>query len=117
MDLTFKSNEESWETLMKENERMRTLTRHSQDLWKAQQSTLAISSCGCWIFLLIFNATIGGWAFDYCLMALGGVNLPWYVDGLCGLILAQIIVPLWLILFIMSYFVVYPIWHLTLVGG
>lgn len=46
------------------------------------------------LIILPFNLIIGGLTFQYCLWAIFGKDVPWYLDALAGLFLAEFTCPL-----------------------
>jgi hypothetical protein len=49
-----------------------------------------LSRCGC---ILLFNLIIGPLMNHYCFGLYFGIDLPWWGDILCGLVLAEILFP------------------------
>lgn len=67
-------------------------------------------SCTC--FMMIMNVLLGGVTFNYCLNAILGKDVPWYVDGICGLFVGGVTVPLTIILWILNQCgLVFPLIH------
>lgn len=64
-------------------------------------------SCGCMLLVLIFNVLIGGWSIDYLLWVFLEKNIPFWADGLIGLILGELSVPLAVVVAILRYFGVF----------
>lgn len=60
------------------------------------------SGCGCLITVLLFNFILGGVSFDYCLWYIFDKNIPWIADVVCGVILAEITVPLMIVCWILN---------------
>lgn len=52
-------------------------------------------------------ATIGGICFDYCLFKLFQKDVPWFIDGICGLVASEIVIPLAIILWLLSFFIAF----------
>ena len=111
MDLTLNQGEECWETLLKKENIMSR--RQLPNLATEESLAYAGGYCGCWVFLLILSSVVGGIAFDYDLWAILGANVPWYIDALCGLIIGPITITIAIILFVLSYFIPFPIWHIA----
>jgi hypothetical protein len=57
--------------------------------------------CGCWTIVMLINALIGGWSFDYCLYSILGKDIPWFGDMICGLFLGEVTVPLAIVCWVM----------------
>lgn len=56
---------------------------------------------GCAVLVILFNLFIGAVTFDYALYSLFGKDVPWYADMICGLVLAQITVPVAIVCWIL----------------
>lgn len=67
------------------------------------------AGCGCFLLIALFNLTIGAVCFDYCLWGFFGVDIPWYADVLCGLFTGEVVVPLAVVLWIISWFATLPL--------
>jgi hypothetical protein len=65
-------------------------------------------SCGCLIFVLLINAVVGGFCFDYTLNACFAKDIPWYADAFCGMILGEIIVPAAIVCWVLHFFISTP---------
>jgi hypothetical protein len=55
--------------------------------------TLAGGWCGCVVFILILNLTLGAFCFDYSLYSIVGKDIPWTLDAVCGLFLGEFTIP------------------------
>ena len=58
---------------------------------------------GC-LTVIVFNCTVGGLCFHYCLQQLLAKNIPWYADAFCGLFAGEVAVPLALVLWVLACF-------------
>lgn len=58
--------------------------------------------CGLMLLFLVFNALVGGWSINYCIAWFGGNTLPLLIAGIIGLFLAEVSVPLALILMLIG---------------
>jgi hypothetical protein len=65
--------------------------------------------CGCALLILVINLLLGGFCFDYCFWAIFGKDIPWYGDMICGLFLGEFVLPLSVVLWILSFFLVLPL--------
>lgn len=65
-----------------------------------QESSVA---CGCWLLILLFNLALGGWSVDV-ILGLFEKDIPWYGDLLIGLIVAELSVPVALVIVILQFF-------------
>lgn len=61
-------------------------------------------SCLLIILILLFNVILGGFCFDYSLYAILGKDIPWYGDAICGFVSGEIVVPLAIVLWVLSWF-------------
>lgn len=61
--------------------------------------TYITTQLGCLLLVLIFNLCVGGWSVDYILKFLGR-DVPFIVDALIGLFVAQLSVPIAVVLWI-----------------
>ncbi len=52
------------------------------------------------LIVLAFNLVMGALMFDYCLFTIFGKNVPWYVDMVAGLFLAEPLLPITIICWI-----------------
>ena len=50
--------------------------------------------------ILVFNLTLGGWCFDYCLYSIVGKDIPFYADFIAGAFLGQFALPITIICWI-----------------
>lgn len=60
--------------------------------------------CACGILLLIFNFIAGGIATNYLLGIFFKAYIPFFWDGVIGLIGGEVIVPIAIVIFILKYF-------------
>lgn len=71
---------------------------------RSSVETVAASGGGCGCAIILFNLLVGGWSVNYCLYAFLGKDVPWYIDVLIGLFVAEISVPTAIVLWILSHF-------------
>jgi hypothetical protein len=57
---------------------------------------------GCWLFIIIFNLTLGAYCFDYSMGAVFGKHVGWALSMLGGLVLGELTVPLAIVLAIVG---------------
>ena len=61
------------------------------------------AGCGCYLLVfLVLNIGLGGLSFNYCLWFVFGKDVPWYADAICGLILAEITIPVMMVCWILN---------------
>lgn len=63
---------------------------------------LMISPFGCWVSLLILQLAVGAFTFNYCLQNILGKDVPWYVDIVAGLFLAEFTLPLAVLIWVLK---------------
>lgn len=56
------------------------------------------------VILPLINVTIGAMCFDYCLWNLFQKNIHWFGDCLCALFVAELAMPVALVIFILKIF-------------
>lgn len=76
---------------------IRTIPKSFKPYYEAQGT----GCCGCFLFIMLINLTIGAVAFDYALYSLWGKEIPWYGDMACGAIMGEVAVPVALVCLIM----------------
>lgn len=59
----------------------------------SKSSTAAGLNCGCALFVLFVNMTLGALAFDCCLWSIFGKTIPWWADMICGAVMGQVVIP------------------------
>ena len=64
--------------------------------------TEGFTGCGCMLLILAFNLGLGGFSFDYCLWYIFEKNAPWFIDVICGLILAEFTVPIMIVIWLLK---------------
>ena len=60
--------------------------------------------CGCWILIMIFNLSLGGWSVNYLLGQFASDTIPFIWATVIGFFLGQITVPIAVIVLILSSF-------------
>lgn len=55
---------------------------------------IVVGACGCFVFVWLFFAMIGGWLFQYSLYSITGKDAPWWADVIGGIVLSGFLVPL-----------------------
>ena len=59
---------------------------------------------GCFFGFMLFNAILGGVSVDYCLWWIAGKNIPFFADMIIGFFVAEISIPLMVVLWLLSLF-------------
>jgi len=75
---------------------------------KQQKVSIGVG-CTVITIILLINALIGGFCFDYGLFVFFGKNLPFWADMLVGLFLGEIAIPAAILAFILQFFLSTPI--------
>lgn len=60
-------------------------------------------SCGCTLAFVLFNLLVGGWSVNF-LLAVLGISIPFVGDMIIGMFIAQISVPVALVILILRAF-------------
>lgn len=66
------------------------------------EATATGGTCGCIVFILLLNLSLGGFCFDYALNAIAGFDIPWYADMVAGLVLGEAAIPAAVICWILT---------------
>jgi hypothetical protein len=81
---------------------------HQKRVSKMSKSGAGIlgGTFGCFLIVLAFNLLVGALMFQYCLFQIIGKDVPWYVDAIAGLFLAEFLLPVtvvcWVLTFVME---------------
>jgi len=62
--------------------------------YKTGRSSVSLPACGCWIVVLLFNILAGAWSVTYLLEFFTDKTIAWGWSALLGLIIAEISVPI-----------------------
>lgn len=68
-----------------------------------------LAGCGCYLLVLAFNLTLGGYTFQYCLKAFFYKDIPWYWDVIGGMFLGELTIPLAVITWIVNHIAGIPV--------
>jgi hypothetical protein len=70
---------------------------------KSREDAVALGGCGCWIAVLVFNVALGGWSVNYLLDFFLQKNIPFIFDTIIGFFVAEISVPVAIVVAILHY--------------
>jgi hypothetical protein len=73
--------------------------RQNSNSWAA---TSFGGTCGCFLFILLLNLTVGAFCFDYSLGAIFGKHVGWFLCMVGGMFLGELTIPLAVVLAIIS---------------
>ncbi len=62
--------------------------------------------CGAVVFiggLIAAACLLASKMFEFCLMTWFGKDAPWFIDLLCGIVLSEILLPVWLVTYVLSF--------------
>jgi hypothetical protein len=64
----------------------------------------SLFNCGCMLAVMIFNILVGSWSVDYLLNFFLAKDIPFIGDALIGLIVAEISVPVAVVIWLLQMF-------------
>lgn len=63
-------------------------------------------NCGCMIFMVIFNITVGGLSVNYLLEVFLNKTIPFWGAALLGLFVGEVSVPVAIVVWLLKFFAV-----------
>lgn len=83
------------------------VARKMRRLRSTEPQSLAVV-VGVILVVAVIRAALCGPLFQFCLWRIAGKDIPWYADALCGLVAAEVVAPLAIVLWVLGFFVEPP---------